>query len=1598
MKGFAGSKYQEPSHSPLFDDVFYRGIEAFFLIHPDYIVFAMRKNGIYRIVGTLGGLSLFLLCGLQAQNAQQKDSLLTVWEDESLEDTTRLRALEQVGDYFFFSNLNPDSLRYYYGLMDEFASKKQNLYYKALAQYNLGITLNKQGAFASAEPYFQESFRISEQLKDTFSMAKTYNSLGNMYLRMGDPEKAIESLEQSNTLFTQMGDSVLGGLTLLNIADINNSIGNVEKALMLTQQCLAIFQRFEQDRHIANARYNLGIIYMKMGDYSRAIHYFETIRRENNREGTLHLYLKSLGQLAELNESFEEYEVAEEYLNEAYHLSDSLKLYLDKAITLSRLGSLAHNQEKPQEARSYYEEAISLTREMGNDWLLLELEINMASIQVSLGDLELAESRLHRMVEDTKGIEEEIPRVLADIHRFLGDIYVERGQYSTARQSYQKGYAYAEACSNAEIQMMIASLLAEVNHELGYSDQAYDMLSTAVGLQDSLYEEENARALIRQEFQFTYEQQAYEDSLQNATTLAIQREENRRRKTVSNLSLIGLGITLVFGLVLFNRFRVIRRKNTIIQEEKVKLDLAYSDLNTANEKLRELDNFKSRFFTNISHEFRTPLTVITGMTQQVQQQPEKWLDKGLKLIDRNAQSLLHLINQILDLRKLESGNLSLHPVQADVIHALRLSVASFESMAESKDIELEFMAEEAELAMDFDPEKLGQIANNLLSNAIKFTPEGGNIGLRVISQAGSQLVIEVQDTGLGIPPDKLPYIFDRFYQVDGTDTRQGEGTGVGLSLTKELVQLMSLGQLAELNESFEEYEVAEEYLNEAYHLSDSLKLYLDKAITLSRLGSLAHNQEKPQEARSYYEEAISLTREMGNDWLLLELEINMASIQVSLGDLELAESRLHRMVEDTKGIEEEIPRVLADIHRFLGDIYVERGQYSTARQSYQKGYAYAEACSNAEIQMMIASLLAEVNHELGYSDQAYDMLSTAVGLQDSLYEEENARALIRQEFQFTYEQQAYEDSLQNATTLAIQREENRRRKTVSNLSLIGLGITLVFGLVLFNRFRVIRRKNTIIQEEKVKLDLAYSDLNTANEKLRELDNFKSRFFTNISHEFRTPLTVITGMTQQVQQQPEKWLDKGLKLIDRNAQSLLHLINQILDLRKLESGNLSLHPVQADVIHALRLSVASFESMAESKDIELEFMAEEAELAMDFDPEKLGQIANNLLSNAIKFTPEGGNIGLRVISQAGSQLVIEVQDTGLGIPPDKLPYIFDRFYQVDGTDTRQGEGTGVGLSLTKELVQLMNGEISVESQEKKGTRFRIALPIQQKAELSEASATVIPVNQLIPEALPTLVSSETELPRLLIIEDNPDIVSYLYSLLEDQYELSSAPDGQAGIELALEQVPDLIITDVMMPYKNGYEVTEALKLDERTSHIPIVMLTAKADQDSKLEGYQRGADAFLAKPFDQEELRVRLAKLWEIRQRLQSRYQSQVDFPATEDPTEIAEDAFLVKVRSVILAHVDETDYRRDALCEDLGLSKSNLNRKLKALTGLSTGNFIRGVRVAYAKELLMSEPELQVSEVAYASGFNDPAYFSRVFSEEQGLSPIEWREKRVASK
>ena len=525
-------------------------------------------------------------------------------------------------------------------------------------------------------------------------------------------------------------------------------------------------------------------------------------------------------------------------------------------------------------------------------------------------------------------------------------------------------------------------------------------------------------------------------------------------------------------------------------------------------------------------------------------------------------------------------------------------------------------------------------------------------------------------------------------------------------------------------------------------------------------------------------------------------------------------------------------------------------------------------------------------------------------------------------------------------------------------------------------------------------------------RLKELDQLKSRLYTNITHEFRTPLSIILGVARQVKREKRASLTPQVEMIERNGQQLLRLVNQLLDLSKIESGKFELNYQRGDIINFLKYLTESFHSLAEQKAIQLHFLSDFDQLEMDFDQECLQQIFYNLLSNALKFTPEGGHIYLQVTRLPEPKLEIKIKDTGIGIPEDQLSKIFDRFYQLDDSDTRRADGSGIGLALVKELTKQMEGEISVKSKPNRGTEFILILPIQQQAPI----ASKIEKWNFLPDANQSLNpvpaaqdNGLIDAPTVLVIEDNLDVSQYIQNCLSSFYQVELALDGSEGLQRAQKIIPDIIVCDVMMPLKNGYEVCNILKNDHRTSHIPIVMLTAKADFQSKLQGLKIGADIYLTKPFQEEELLLHLQNLLLHRTRLQQHYLFYSGFQSPRNSGQGAKQVlahkeadFVENVKAKILNHLTDSTFTVRQLSREMTLSESQLHRKLKALTGYSANKMIRITRLNNAQKLLRNNA-LTIATVAYDSGFNDPDYMAKVFKKEFGMTPTEFRMKQKAT-
>lgn len=522
-------------------------------------------------------------------------------------------------------------------------------------------------------------------------------------------------------------------------------------------------------------------------------------------------------------------------------------------------------------------------------------------------------------------------------------------------------------------------------------------------------------------------------------------------------------------------------------------------------------------------------------------------------------------------------------------------------------------------------------------------------------------------------------------------------------------------------------------------------------------------------------------------------------------------------------------------------------------------------------------------------------------------------------------------------------------------------------------------------------------------KQKELNEAKTKLFTNITHEFRTPLTIIQGMTDLIQKQPEEWLEEGTQKIRNNSFILLRLVNQMLDIAKIETGAMIVHLKQADIVSFLGYLTELFRSVAHEKNIKLSFSPGTSPVIMDFDPDKLVHIVSNLLANALKFTPDGGNVVIKTcLNSKENMFTIQVTDTGKGIQPEHLNHIFDRFYQVENSSGSAG-GTGLGLALTKEIVEMLNGKISVESQPEMGTTFYVSLPVTRNAAkteklnftelLSDQIKTAVTGLKFQKSPPPEITMSVNDLPTLVVVEDSTDVSQYLKAILKQEYHVELAENGKTGLEKTLSLIPDIVLSDVMMPEMDGIEMLGKIKSDFRTSHIPVVLLTAKADIDSRLVGLERGADAYIAKPFNENELHIQLKNLVEQRKKLHERYASFAQFPETNDLAIKTEDTFMIKVRDILEKNLGNEDFGINELCRLLSVSHAQLYRKFKSISNQTIADYFKLLRLHKAKELL-SNPELNITQVAFSVGFKNLSHFSREFTRQFGKSPKEMRKQK----
>jgi signal transduction histidine kinase/DNA-binding response OmpR family regulator len=717
----------------------------------------------------------------------------------------------------------------------------------------------------------------------------------------------------------------------------------------------------------------------------------------------------------------------------------------------------------------------------------------------------------------------------------------------------------------------------------------------------------------------------------------------------------------------------------------------------------------------------------------------------------------------------------------------------------------------------------------------------------------------------------------------------------------------------------------------------------------------------------------------------------------STGQLLLKKGELDRAIE----MNERSVSILTEMNRrsnlvypysSLSEAWWRKGNFFKALEANQKGYTIMEELKLLEPLTVYYENFARVYESMGDYRQSLFWLKKFIALDDSLFTKEKLEAIAALETKFETEKKEAQLIRQQ---LELERQTSQK-KTILIASISGL-------ILLAAVFQYLRSRQQIRQKE---IELAAQLEHAKAEKLREMDDMKSTFFANISHEFRTPLTLILSPVEQMMDHSFRGdHQKYYRIIHRNGRRLLQLVNQLLDLSKLESGKMKVQVSEDDLGRFVAGVAGSFESLSTRQQVELQISIPETPAICFFDRDKVEKILVNLISNAFKFTGEGGKVEIE-LTLADEQAQIRVCDTGIGIPPEQLSHLFDRFTKITASEVQPG--SGIGLALTKELVELHGGQIRVESREGKGAAFSVTLaagrsffkeeqilPLPPQVEPAGGQEAVAPPSPSssgsagLSGATVDLLRPSFNKPILLLAEDNADVRSYINDMLGRDYRIVEAGNGREALEKALDTTPDLIITDVMMPEMNGVELSKRLKSNEKTSHIPIIMLTARAEPADKLEGLETGADDYLLKPFDARELKMRANNLITQRKKLQEHYRRTLHaFIPAEIEAESMDAVFLQKVRDAVESHLDDETFSVVELGKKIGMSRSQLHRKLSALTGLSPNELIRNMRLERAKQLL-EQKAATVSEIAYLCGFSSPAYFIKCFREYFEMTPGE---------
>lgn len=763
-------------------------------------------------------------------------------------------------------------------------------------------------------------------------------------------------------------------------------------------------------------------------------------------------------------------------------------------------------------------------------------------------------------------------------------------------------------------------------------------------------------------------------------------------------------------------------------------------------------------------------------------------------------------------------------------------------------------------------------------------------------------------------------------------------------------RVKALNGLGNIYLSIYSYDDADSVFRQALEGEHQLGSATGQAINYANLGSIYSARGDDEKALDYYRQSMYYNKQDSNLLGMALCHLYFGNIyekrqQYSLALREYEQS--DRMMTDLKDLWHALEPRLA-----LASVYYHTHEDAKAQALLDRADATARQINSWEHIVEVHRLYFQLMQRQGRYREALDHHLIATAYQDSILDNEKLDRIhnIGINIERTRQQEMV-DMAQN---------ELQTEKRIRQQSAWLFGLTVILLLAVISALLYVQRMR-----------------HHSMEMMREASRLREDFFTNITHEFRTPLTVILGLSRKIRENtevPQSVSDKA-STIERQGNRLLTLVTQLLDISKVKSVIGEPNWQHGNICAQVAMLLETYIDYAANRGVTLKYHYDQA-IEMDFVPDYVNKVMSNLVSNALKFTPNGGTISVNLY-QRGDRLHIDVSDTGHGISSDKLAHIFEPFYTTG--ETGEAKGTGIGLALTQEIISHLDGTITAESQVGKGTTFHIVMPIQNRS--------ADPVTE-------TEIGNSGK-PIIVVAEDNADVADLLCTQLEPFYEVVAARDGVEALKRAGEIIPDLVITDVMMPNMDGMALARAIRANDLTAHIPIIMVTARVTEQDRIEGLKAGADAYLVKPFNTEELLTRVAKLLEQRIMLRDKYaQTITQAPVTDDTIE---DHFLARVEQVIVAHINKgEDITVTMVADDLNITARQLHRKVTGLINQSPAALIRITRINCAKTIMAAKPEMPLKSVALACGFTDYSHFAKVFRTVTGVSPTAWTAKPTA--